>query len=544
MGVLLIGLAITCVLYRDVWRDPIHVTLGTVNHTNDPMQMMWFLKWVPWALVHGHNPFRTDALFYPDGVSLAWNTAVPTLGVLAAPLTLTAGPALSFVVLMTLGPPLMALTSFWWLRRYVDRSWPAAVGALLLAFSPYMSGHMLGHLNLVFTGLLPLMLILVEDLLWRRPRSQMRTAVYLGLVTGAQLGISEELALILFVSIVLVLLGSLIVQPAFVWSVISDVWGAAVVAVVVTIGVASPLLVSQLFLSREVVVDTSQFRATFEDFVQGSSRQIFGSFTRSNLGAEHGVYLGWPMLMVLVLGVVLTCRDDAVRVVGSAGAVLVVLCTSGIFSGIPALESVLPARYSFGLYLVVAWLFVRWLDQLADRLQRQPASPTPGRLLPAVSIGLVGVALVSLVPKSVSSYPLPVTAGYFGSAWQRDHVPTGSAVLLLPDGDGREMFYQQQADFEFNQPGGYAMRPSATTANAAADDLFIRLGDDARNGIAATASDLQAGRAALCLLSLRAIVVVRGVAEGAQLVDLATDLAGRGPDHVDGGASVWLVQCS
>ncbi|MET3808865.1 hypothetical protein ABIB25_005895 [Nakamurella sp. UYEF19] len=507
------------------------------------MQMMWFLKWVPWALLHGNNPFHTDALFYPDGVSLAWNTAVPTLGVLAAPLTLTAGPALSFVVLITLGPPLMALTSFWWLRRHVARSWPAAFGALLLAFSPYMSGHMLGHLNLVFTGLLPLLLILTEDLLWRRPRTQMRTGLYLGLVTAAQLGISEELLLILLVSVVLVLLGSLCVQPALVWSAIADAWRAAVVAVAVTIGVASPLLISQLVLSRAVVVDTSQFQATLEDFVHGSVRQVFGSSAHSNLGgAEHGVYLGWPVLIVLILGVALTWRDHAVRVVASTGVALVVLCTTPIFSGVPALESVLPSRYSFGLFFVIAWLFARWLDQLTGRLHL--ASTRPGQWLSAVSIGLAGIALISLVPKPVTSYPLPAQVEYFGSAWQRSHVPTGSAILLLPAGDGRGMFYQQQADFEFNQPGGYAMRPPSTSTSSAAGDLLVRLGNDARNGIAINGSDLQAGRAALCELSLRAIVVVRSVAEGPQLIDLATDLAGRGPDHLDGGASVWLVQCS
>ena len=348
--VFLVALIVTLVLYRDVWRDPMHTTLGSVDHTNDPLQMMWFLKWVPWAILHADNPFRTDALFYPDGVSLAWNTAVPTLGMLAAPLTLTAGPAFSFVLLITLGPPLMALTGFWWLRRYVSRPWPAALGALLLAFNPYMSGHMLGHLNLVFTGLLPIVLILAEDALWRRPRSQLRTGVYLGLVTAAQLGISEELLLILIVSVVLVVLGSLVVQPASVWSAIKGARSAAGVAFLVTIGVASPLLVSQLLLSRAVVVDTSRFQATFEDFVRGSVRQVFGSSTHSTLGgAEHGVYLGWPLLTVLVLGVVLSWRDDLVRVAGSAGVVLVLLCTSHVFSGVPALESVLAARYSFGL---------------------------------------------------------------------------------------------------------------------------------------------------------------------------------------------------
>lgn len=164
-GVFLAAVVGTVIVYRHLWADPVHRTLA--GHINDPMQMMWFLKWVPWQLLHGHNPFTTDALFYPRGVSLTWNTAVPTLGVLAAPLTLTVGPALSFAVLLTLGPALTSLTGFWWLRRHTTRYAPAALGGFVIGFSPFIAGHLLGHLNLVFAVLIPIVLMLVEDLLWR-----------------------------------------------------------------------------------------------------------------------------------------------------------------------------------------------------------------------------------------------------------------------------------------------------------------------------------------------------------------------------------------
>ncbi len=273
-GVFAVALGCMLVIYRQLWTDPLHSTLGSRGHTNDPMQMMWFLKWVPWQIMHGHNPFATDALFYPYGLSLAWNTLTPTLGILAAPLTLTVGPALSFAVLMTLGPSLTALTGFWWLRRYTTHPAPAAVGGLLLAFDPYMSGHLLGHLNLVFAPLVPIMLMLVEDLLWRHPRSQRRTAVYLGLVTAAQLGISEELVLLTAVGSLVALILALWVLPRPTVAALRVAWPGAVLAVGVFLIVASPLLVSQLLLAPTLTVDTSRFRAVTADYVTASPRQL------------------------------------------------------------------------------------------------------------------------------------------------------------------------------------------------------------------------------------------------------------------------------
>ena len=40
----------------------------------------WFLAWVPYALLHGHNPLVTDWGNYPLGVNGVANTSVPLLG--------------------------------------------------------------------------------------------------------------------------------------------------------------------------------------------------------------------------------------------------------------------------------------------------------------------------------------------------------------------------------------------------------------------------------------------------------------------------------
>lgn len=538
----LAGLVGALLLYRDLWTDPLRTTLGSSDHINDPMQMMWFLKWVPWQLLHGRSPFVTDALFYPGGVSLSWNTLVPTLGVIAAPLTL-ASPALSFAVLMTVAPALTALTGFWWLRRHVGRFWPAAVGGLLVAFNPFMSGQLLGHLNLVFTCLLPVMVMLAEDLLWRRPRPQRRTAAYLGIVTALQTGISEELVLILVMAVAAALVFSLALRPAPTWKAIRDASGWAALSVAVMIVVASPLLISQLLLSPTVVVDATRFRADPSDFVHASVRQAFGLGTVTTTsplgGAEHGVYLGWPVVAVLVVGLVITCRQDPwMRVAAGSAVVLVGLCMFPLLATIPAVQSVLPARYSFALYFVIAWMFARWFDhcqvgRLTDFRSLRP-------LALCASAAMIG-ALVSLAPAQVGSYPLPEPTAFFGSTWQRDHLPGGTAVLFLPAGDARVMYDQQRADFSFLQPGGYALLPPGSSANSGPAKLLIQLSDQVKYGPVTDVMQLASARLALGSLSLRAVVVSHGVVEAAGLMDLATDLMQRPPDYDNDGVSVWLL---
>ena len=544
-GVFLIGLLASLLLYRSLWRDPVNSTLGTLDHTNDPMQMMWFLKWVPWQVLHGHNPFVSEAIFYPGGVALSWNTFVPTLGIVAAPLTLATSASLSFAVLITLAPALTALTGFWWLRRHVSRRWTAAGGGLLLAFDPYMSGHLLGHLNLVFTCLLPLMVMLAEDLLWRRPRPQLRTSAFLGVVTAAQLGISEELALILVIGVLVVLALSFAVEPARTSAAVRGAGVGALSAIGMLLVLASPLLVSQLLLAPSVTVDTSRFRAVPADFVQASIRQQFGwgTTTTTSLlgGAEHGVYLGWPVVVVLAVGVLCTFRRDRwVRVATGAAVALVVLCMFPVFQGVPALESVMPARYSFALYLVLAWLLTRWCDRL---FTDAPTGFDRRTVTGSIAAAAMAVAVVGLVPRAVGSYPLPAPATFFGSPWQERQLPRGSAVLLLPAGDARGMYYQQQADFSFVQPGGYALRPASGPVSTAPDLLLVALSDEARYAPVVDPARVAAGRRALCDLSLRAVVVTHSAAEHVRLEALATDLLQRPPDHVDGGVSVWLVTC-
>ncbi len=158
----------------------------------DPVQQAWYLAWTPYALLHGHNLFYTTRMNFPFGVDLGSNTLMPLLGLLAAPFTLTIGPAGALVLMMRLGFALSAVSMCLVLRRWTSW-WPAAfVGGLMYGFSQYMLGHGHVHLNLLVVPLPPLFLALGDELLIRRRWSVGKTGLCIGLVAGLQYLISAE----------------------------------------------------------------------------------------------------------------------------------------------------------------------------------------------------------------------------------------------------------------------------------------------------------------------------------------------------------------
>ena len=134
----------------------------------DTAQQVWFLGWVPFALSHGHSLFYTNWILYPSGVNLTDNTAMTLLGVLAAPVTVLAGPIAAYNLVLRAGFTLSALAMFVVVRRLV-RWWPAAFAAgLLYGFSPFMAGQGLSHEFLVFAPIPPLAFGILIDVFGRR----------------------------------------------------------------------------------------------------------------------------------------------------------------------------------------------------------------------------------------------------------------------------------------------------------------------------------------------------------------------------------------
>jgi hypothetical protein len=122
----------------------------------DPMQYVWSIKWVPWAIGHGHNPFLTNAMWAPGPFDLAATGWTPLAALVAIPVTLTIGPLASYNLLILASPALAAFFAFRLCHYITGRVAPAVVGGFMFGFSSYVVGQMIGHLHLTLVFFIPL----------------------------------------------------------------------------------------------------------------------------------------------------------------------------------------------------------------------------------------------------------------------------------------------------------------------------------------------------------------------------------------------------
>jgi hypothetical protein len=197
-------------LFAPAWSSPTGTTLAGGN--GDPAIFIWFLRWIPFALEHGHDLLVAHHLNYPDGVNLMWNTSLVLPGLLLAPLTLRFGPVLTFNVVLVLAYGLSAWCAYLAIRRFVPGHLAAAVGGLVYGFSPAIRTQVHHpHMSLAF--LPPLILLALHEILVRQRRPPWLAGAALGLLAGCQLLTGEELlamtGLLGFVLFLLLLLGNL-----------------------------------------------------------------------------------------------------------------------------------------------------------------------------------------------------------------------------------------------------------------------------------------------------------------------------------------------
>jgi hypothetical protein len=434
----------------------------------DPATYMWALKWWPYAITHGLNPFVSHYVWAPSGANVARAAVIPAAALAVSPITALFGPIVAYNVLSIASPTLTAFTTYLLCRRIVGREVPAFVGGLLFGFGAYEFSQLVGHPNLTLVFLVP---VAVHLALRRADRELSRRAyiAWLAALFVVQAGLSTEiLATGIALGAVLLLAARLLAPPPHrerVGGLFAETVGAGLVAVIV----ASPFLYYALVsggvphgpgaISDSLGLDLlNPFFPTRSSWFNSPFADLAIKFNQGNIAEADG-YLSVPIVLAFVLWFAGTRRHflAAMLLVAVALSFLFALGSHLHVAGIqtitlpydwirnlPIVDYVTPSRLI--MYTALA-MSIGIADWLAEPVRRR----WPRWLL-------VAFGLVLLAPNVPSQYwgTAPENPSFFTTASYRRYLAPGETALLIPYGSsGNSMLWQADTGFAFRMPEGY-----------------------------------------------------------------------------------------
>jgi hypothetical protein len=529
----------------------------------DQQAFEWYFGATAHNLATFSNPLFTDLQNYPAGVNLMANAAVLGLGVPLAPVTLLAGPQLTFLLVMLLGLALTASAWFWLFRRWMPvHPLAAALGAGFAGFAPGIVSHANGHPNFVAQFLLPL--IVDRLLLLAHRERRLRDGVILGLLVAWQVFVGEEA--LLLAAIGMTIAGAVVVAHGGVaWRRV--VHGAAIGAAVCLAIVAVPLWWQ--------FTGPQSYSEIWHPPSGNDLAQLWGRATRS-IGAdpwdaaalsmnrtEENSFFGIPLLLAAVAVVVLQWRR---RVVRALGAVVLVACwlslgdevvvrgrPTGVpgpwalLENLPVIENVLPTRIALVAAPALGALLALGVDALRSAVSAYAGHAGTGL---AVATAAGAVVLLPVLPTPLVVEPRPPMPAFFTDGTWREHVDEGGSVLAVPPtavADARALEWQAQARWGFPIVGGYFVGPDSTPERggqygATPTALTQWLIGISESGVARTADEAQVQQFRADLRAGRVDALVLPEARTDAPVLLASVTSALGAPERIGGVYVWDVR--
>jgi hypothetical protein len=442
-----------------LWADPAGQMVA--GNPGDINLFAWFMRDIATAVSHGHLPaLVTTGLNAPQGINLMWNTSELLPGIVLTPVTLLAGPQTSLTILLTLGFAGSAASLFFVLRRWDAGVIAAAIGGAVYGFSPALLVSAMGHFQLQFAVLPPLIVDAVLRIVTGRGRP-VRTGLWLGLFIAAQVFIGEELLVDTAVAAGVILVVLAVSQP-----------GAAIEAVTgraraILSGLATAAALAAVICGYPLWVQfhgpltehgspwkVPEFHSYLYGFVTPPGALLFHTSTSAAIAArypeprpEYLAYVGWPLLILALVATVAFWRDPKVRLAGLTFAILESFTLGAVsvkfhgmrypaallpwhwLQGLPVLADVLPDRFS----ILAAGALGALLAFALDRAHRLGSRARYGPLIGTLATTLAVLAVLPLVPR-----PLPAQAtGQAPAGWQAAFaqlgLPPGARVLVIPD---------------------------------------------------------------------------------------------------------------
>jgi hypothetical protein len=427
----------------------------------DPNFYTWALQWWPYAIAHGLNPFYSHLVWAPHGHSLAWVTTIPPISLLAAPLTLAAGPIVAFNLLAAMALPLSAWAAFVLCRRLTRKFWPALVGGAVFGFSAYEMNHIAaGQLNLTYSLLVPLLAYLV--LLRHENAISSRTFVIVAGITIAVqfylfLETFADLTAVLAVAVVVGLLMAGRAHRAEVLRLARPLAWAYGLALLFALPYLAYALNSPTpKLKADTSLDLLSLVLPRPDRIAADS--WLHRLATGPVGVSAAGYVGIPLLALAVLLVVTGWSSRLVRFLSCTLVVIIVASLGPVltFEGgrvvtlpwswlwrLPIVRNAYPSRLMLFAFLALAVMTALWLASSSSRLWLR----VPLAVLIVLAL-YQDAATVDIAPHS--TVPTYIAKGSY-----RYQLKPGETVVVVSAVGNAGMLWQVESDFYWRLAGGY-----------------------------------------------------------------------------------------
>jgi hypothetical protein len=466
-----------------LWADPAGraqiIASNGISHDVD--LFAWFLHYDAVAIAHGHLPaLVTNALNAPRGISLMWNTSLLLPGIVLTPITLTAGPQVSLTILLTLAFAGSAAAMYWVLRRWGASIGAAALGGAVYGFSPALRMEAGGHYHLILIMLPPLIVDALLGILTGRGRPWL-AGIWLGVLVAAQVFISEEMLAQTAVAAAVIVVVLALSRPKMVLQRLRGTAAGLATSVVVAVAISGYPLWEQFkgplkeYGSPWKVV---HFKNHLRDFITPPGGLLFHSRGFATVLANHPVavgeyvaYLGWPLLVVLLIATVFFWRDVRVRIAAVTFALLALFSLGVdpiVANGVHIPAGLLPWHY-LGKLPVLNQMLVNRFSLLGDgaaaavlafALDRTRAVlPKDWRRWAATAVAVI--AVLPLIPLPFQAGPIePPPAGWTTAITQL-HLGPDASFLVVPNQPPEMMRWQADTGQPGSLVGGYCIAPNA-----------------------------------------------------------------------------------
>jgi hypothetical protein len=558
-GASLLYVALALLFTASVWNNPTERWIGACC---DQEQSIWYIAWVPAAIEHGQNPLLTAQLNAPDGANLMWNTAEPVLSLLAAPVTLTAGPILAYNLTVLFAIALSGLACFVALRRHARRALGPLVAGALYAFSPYIASHTVLHVSLLSAWAPPLFLLLFDELLVRRDRRPEILGALVGIVGAIQLLTSEEVLATSGVAAGLLgLVIALVVRDRGQIRVAAGRAARAFVPALAAFLLIGGFPLAVQFLGPQQILasvtNPSLFSTDLLNLVLPTPYTLIApsaataiSTHFSGLYHEATGYVGVPLLLLCAWVVVARRQDPRVVAAATMAVVMFVLSlgpelhlddsSTGIpmpwlvLSKLPLLGHVVPGRLTLYMWLAIAGLVAVAIDHALDQRPRAAA----------IRLAAVALALLFVVPAPQHTSTAQVPE--FFRSWNEQGIAATDTILAAPwftNGAGADpMLWAAIAGAQPRLHEGYLFvpddqgRPHYGPPRGVLADMMVEIQDTGAS-VQARGSERRQSLAELRADEI-SVVLVGSMRYRSQMVAFFTDLLGVAPTDSQ-GVALW-----